>query len=345
MATTLPVMTETIDNAFTHTWYEIRKEAIDNILEANVVWAALKERGCMVTQVGGKLITRTVSYGTETTKAVKKGSTFSQGETEYETMAQWTWRYESAHVQRSVFDDQQNSGKFAIKSLVATRLKKAREALDTTYENNLLRTISTAETGDSMQGLNDLIPPYALATTGTYGKIARPASYAADAMDVLQPGGANSWWGPKYKALVLPIEVNLYDDMKTLYNSLSNNSQQPPNLIITDQSLYELFEDFADDKTQIVVDAAGSKLANLGFDVIRFKGKPMVWTSNVDISGKQQMLFVNTNNVEVVYDPQLWFEMTPWKTIPLQGERIAHILCASNMVSEQLRRHGRLYEA
>ncbi|KKL11579.1 hypothetical protein LCGC14_2544440, partial [marine sediment metagenome] len=39
MATTLPELTETIDNAFLHTWYEIRKEAIDNIIDATPVWA------------------------------------------------------------------------------------------------------------------------------------------------------------------------------------------------------------------------------------------------------------------------------------------------------------------
>ena len=45
MPTTLPTLTETFDNAFTHTWYEIRPEAIDNILEATVFTMALKEYG------------------------------------------------------------------------------------------------------------------------------------------------------------------------------------------------------------------------------------------------------------------------------------------------------------
>ena len=36
--TTLPSLTRTIDDAFLTTWFEIREEAIDNILDATVIW-------------------------------------------------------------------------------------------------------------------------------------------------------------------------------------------------------------------------------------------------------------------------------------------------------------------
>jgi len=348
MSTTLPSLTEVIDQAFMSTWYTIRPDVMDNITESNVVWAALKGAGCLKTQVGERFITREVSYGVESTKAVAKGDTFSQGETEYDTMAMWNWRYESAHVQRSIFDDQINNGKKKIKDLVQRRLTKAREALNTTFESNLFRALTVGEGGKSMQGLNDLIPPYDAtpnASQGTYGKLNRAAALTADsATNVYSGSGANGWWSPKYKALTTPIEVNLLSDMKTLYNSVGNN-QEFPNLIITDQYLYELYEDFVDDKTQIVIDES-TKLANLGFEVLRFRGKPFVWTPNsVGASSKHQMLMVNTNYVDIVYDPSMWFSMSPWKDIPLQGERIAHIFCACNMVGNQARRHGRLFES
>ena len=338
MATTLPSLTRTIDNAFVTTWYEIRTEAIDNILDATVVWAALKGAGCMKPQEGGDLITRTIRYGRATATEIEKGDTLPQGESELETMAIWRWRTIASHVQRNMFDDQKNRGKAKIKDLVGTKLKAAREALTEKFEDSLFNTHVTAETGKLFQGLNDLVPLTADRATGTYGGIARPTAYAAEANGVEVPSTGNTWWGPKYLPGTLSsIEDDLLTDMKRLYNSIHNN-QEAPNLIITTQEIFELYEEFAMDISQIVKDES-TRLADLGFEVLRFKGKPLIWTPDLD---EANMLMINTNHVEVVNDPGYWFEMSEWKPIPLQPDRIAHIICFSNMISAQLRRHGRL---
>ncbi len=337
MPDTLPELTETIDNAFLHTWYEIRKEAIDNILDATPVWAALKARGCLKSQVGGRFIERTIKYGVETTQEVAKGSVFEQGETELETAAFWVWKYIAAHAQRSVFDDQVNNGKFAIKKLVDTRLTAAKDALIAKLEEVLFGAYSaTSEADKTIQGLNELIPAPANYKGGTggsdgtvkYGTIQR----------------SNTWWQANYKAMTANPEVNLLSDMKNLYNTCSKNIASP-NLIITSQSWFELYEDFALEISQIVKEES-THLADLGFDVLRFKGKPMVWTDSVlqASTAYDQMLFLNTDYIEVIYDPALWFAMSKWKEIPLQGERIAHFLCACNVIGTQPRRQGRLYK-
>ncbi|MEK0325385.1 MAG: hypothetical protein QQN63_06735, partial [Nitrosopumilus sp.] len=114
---TLPSLTRTIDDAFVTTWYEIREEAIDNILNATVIWAALMGAGSFTPQVGGQFITRTIVHGEQAAVDVARGDTLPQGEPELETMARWTWRYIATHVQRSVFDDQINNGPSKIKDL------------------------------------------------------------------------------------------------------------------------------------------------------------------------------------------------------------------------------------
>ena len=328
MATTLPTLTEAIDNAFLHTWYEIRKEAVDNILDATPVWAALKERGCFKPQVGGRFIERTIKYGKKTAQEVAKGSIFSQGETETETAALWTWKYLAAHAQRSIFDDQVNNGKLAIKKLVDTQLQAAKDSLIEKLETQTFAAYSaTAEADKAIQGLNELIPNYAYkASEVKYGNILR----------------SNSWWQANYKAMTANPEVNLLGDMKNLYNTCSKNIASP-NLIITTQAWFELYEDFALEISQIVKDES-THLADLGFDVLRFKGKPMVWTDSALYGSYNQMLMLNTDYIEVVYDPELWFAMGSWKEIPLQGERIAHILSACNIIGTQPRRQGRLYQ-
>ena len=346
MATTLPTLTRTIDDKFISTWYEIRAEAIDNILDAVVVWAALKGAGCMTTQVGGEYLTRTIRYGTQDATGVAKGDTLSQGEPTLKTMARWNWRYLSSHVQRSIFDDQKNAGEFQIVSLVNDRLTAAKEGMQAQYENDCLRATDNTEAAHKfIQSLLDIVPNYADArgASKTYGAIQRPLTYGAGD-GVLVPVTGNTWWGPKYLNITTPKEVNLVSDMRTIYNAVHNN-QLAPNLIISDLTLYNLYEEFGLDATQIVKDES-TRLVDLGFEVIRFKGKPMIYTSNMydSTNSKSRMLFLNTAFIEIVYDPNLWFDMTEFKPIPLQAERIAHILSACNIIGTQPRRHGMLTE-
>ena len=341
MAITLPELTRQIDDKFTETWYEIKPEAQDNILDAIVVWAALKGAGCMTTQKGSDFITRTVGYGEQAPTAVNENSLLPTGEPELETVAFWDWRFEASHVQRNIFQDRANSGPSRIKPYLAKRMRAAREGFMQKFETNLFRTHVAAETGLNVQGLNDMLPPSATVTSGTYGKIARPGTYAeiSAANGVYEPAATatNPWWGPKYKKLTFPVEVHLLDDMRILYNSVHKN-QSPPNLIISDQSLFEAYEGFGVEAAQIIKDEA-TRLMDLGFEVFRFKSKPMIWTENMT---SKNMMFLNTEYIEIVHDPGMWFDATEWKAIARQGTRIQHLLCALNVISDQLRRHGLL---
>jgi hypothetical protein len=343
MADTLPTYTRTLDDAFVSTWYEIRSEAIDNILSATVVWNALMGAGSFVDQVGGEIITRTVRYGKATRQQVAKGDVMTPGEPELETMGIWNWKYVAANVQRSTFDDQKNAGPSKIKDYVGTRITAARDALEEGFEDDVLGAFQSNETGKALQGLNDMIPPKANRTSGTYGTIARPSAYtgSAGSIEVPDTTGTNPWWGPKYfQGAIGTIDVDLLDDMKVLYNSLHMN-QSPINLIIFTQAMFEIYETYAIDISQIIKDET-TRLADLGFEVLRFKGKPVIWAEGMTANNG---LFLNTDWIDVVYDPNLWFDMTDWKPQAFEFDRAAQVLCAVNILSAQLRRHGRLLYA
>jgi len=330
MSTTLPSLTRTIDDTFTHTWYEIQKDAVDNILDANVVTAALREKGCFTSQVGGIFITRTIQYGKKETTEIAKGSILPHGEDELETMARWDWKYFATHVQRNAIDDQKNAGKFAIKNLVSTKLKAAKQALQDKLESVMFGAWSAtaeAETTKTVLGLNELVPPYDDRENNTFGNIAR----------------SNDWWVPKYKEASANPEVNLMSDMKNLFNTCTAHIESP-DLIITGQTWFEIYEDFALDMSQLLVKDSG-KLVDLGYRVLKFKGADMVWVpdARIQLSSLNQMLMLNTNYIELVFDPKMWFAATEWKPIALQLERVMHILCTCNLIGTQPRRHGRLY--
>lgn len=339
MAVTLPVLTKTIDNNFVTSWYEIRTEAIDNILDATPIWAVLNAAGCMKAQSGSEYITRTIRHGEDTATAVRKGDTLPTGEVELETMAMWTWRTIAGKVQRDTFDDQKNSGPTKIKDYVGQRLTAARDALEQKFEASTLNAIVTDESGRELQGIHDMVPPIASRSTGTYGLIARPLTYAVDSgLGVSVPATGNTFWGPRYHTGALAtIEDDLLSDMKTLYGGIHNN-QSAPNLILCTKTMFDIYEDFAVDISQIIKDES-TRLADLGFEVLRFKGKPLIWTSAMTAN---HMIMLNTQFIEFVYDPNFWFMMSDWKAEPTTTKRIAHILSFGNMISDQLRRHGRL---
>lgn len=348
--TTLPTFSKTIDNDFTQTWYDIRPDAVDNILNSTVLTAALKMRGCFKEQNGGRTIERTVRYGAgPTPTAVGKGDLLPTGEFQTRTSAFWNFeRAIATHIQRSLFDDVANAGQFQISNYIKDRTQEAMDVLKQKYEGDLLRAAVTDESGKEVQGLCDMIRPAATRTTGTYGGIALPSNYTSDVPDT-----GNVWWAPRYYTLNSPVDVNLVVDMNHFFNVV-NNQQEPPNLLVTSQALYEVYTNYGLDNTQFV---GNQKLLDLGFDTLKFRGADMIYCAAMAPSATlfdgttagyaaltYAMLFLNTNWIECVYEPKMWFEMTPWKDIYNQAERIAHILCRFTMVSRQLRRHGLLYQ-
>ncbi len=342
MSDTLPVLTRTIDNAFVTTWYEIREEAVDNVLDATPAWAVLNNSGSFTPQVGGDFITRTIRYGEQDAEDVEKGDLLPQGDTELETMAIWNWKAVATHVQRDTFDDQKNAGPSKIKDYVGLKLQGARDGMEKKFNTNLWSAFKSVETGKIMQGFEDMVPAIANRSTGAYGRITRPSAFAADAVDATltfpDTTGVNPWWGSRYKTgTYANLATELLDDMRTFYNWIHQN-QEPPNLIITTMEIFEAYEDFGVDAIQIIKDET-TRLADLGFEVLRFKGKPMMWVP--DMTDKH-LLMLNTDWIEVVYDPNFWFAMTDFKPIPMETKRIAHILSFVNTFTTQPRRHGRL---
>lgn len=337
MATTLPALTETIDNAFLHTWYTIRKTATDNILNGTPLMALMKEKGCMTPQKGGRFITRNVFYDYPATTEVAKGDDLGQGETETDTMAIWTWRYIATAVQRSLFDDQVNSGPDKIRDYVATKLERARQSFTQRHETDMFNTQVTAETGKKMQSLFDVVPTTTtLASTGTYGKINRPLTFSGN-----NPATGNTWWSPRYASITGPIDVTLLSDMTSMFNVIENNQQEPPDVIVTDRTTFELYEEFGRDAAQVMMSSSTKKLLDLGFNALQFKGATLIWSSLMTAS---HLKFLNTNYIELVYDPGMWAAMTPWKDMNggTSAERVAHILSAMNLITDQPRRHGEL---
>jgi len=88
-----------------------------------------------------------------------------------------------------------------------------------------------------------------------------------------------------------------------------------------------------------VQSAFTKKAVDLGFDAFTFKGATMSYTDK--IHDPLHLFLLNLNHVEMVYNPNLWFDMGEWKSTPLAFERVAFIVCmTTGLITAQPRRHG-----
>ncbi len=357
----LPTLSETIDNDFMNTHYEIRAALIDNVLKATIFSLALKENGCYKSEAAGKFVTRSIAYGEKSTQRFSKGSTLSQSTQETDTMAIWDWRFFLVDVNRTLIDDAINSGPYKIKDYVSRRLEVARNALVQDIETDLHRWgeyyVATADA--QFNGLYDINP---MATAESAVGTGRASDYydgngsTGDVSNGKLDRFSNKFWrnwtmengatassaaqdllfnaGPTNA----PYALNLVPNLRHMYNKVSAN-QEPPNFIMMDQSIYEAYQDEVSDKQQIVRTAFSKIAADLNFEVLTFNGATMTYSSK--LAGSLHIHLLNLNHVEFVYHPNMWFDMTPFMTTPNQLERVAYITCmTTGLITPQPRRHG-----
>jgi hypothetical protein len=349
MPATLPSLNRTIDDDFVNTWYEIRAMVIDQVTEATVFWAALKNYGCLVPQVGGEYITRSVRYGRKSTQRFAKGSTLDQSVTKLDTMARWDWRFFLVDINRSLIDDAKNSGPYKIKDYLTSRMDAAREALIQDSETYVSQWGAYYEGDDQPNGLYDICPQ------GT-AESAQGAGAASDSQASGTSNGninrTNNWWKNWYSSdggsaadatriageTLEPYAVNFVPDLRHIYHKINAN-MEPPNFILMDQDIYEAYEDEVSDKLQIVRNAFTRKAGDLGFEAITYKGATMSYSDK--LASTKHVFLLNMNHIELVYDPDVWFSPTSWRTTTNQLESVMFIVCMTpGLITDQPRRHG-----
>jgi hypothetical protein len=320
---------------------------INQVTQATIFWAALKNFGCLKTQVGGEYVTRSVRYGEKSTQRFGKGSTLDQSVKDLDTMARWDWRYFLVDVNRSLVDDAKNAGPYRIKSYLTARLEAAREALVQDLESYVTQYGVYYDAPYQPNGLYDIVPLGAAETSGSSNSDSQSSGTSNGNIN-----RTNNWWKNWYSADSAtasdttkiagatnpPYALNLTSDLRHIYNKV-NAQQEPPNFILMDQDIYESYEDEVMDKLQIVRNAFTRQAGDLGFEAITFKGATMSYSSK--LASTKHVFLLNMNHVELVYHPSVWFDATDWKGTSNQLESVMYIVCMTpGLITAQPRRHG-----
>lgn len=307
----LPSRTETLDDLYTTTLNNRKKDTTDQIFQATPFTSHIKSSGGIKFDgTGGRYLEVPLSYGkNETVTSLGKADTISINDTAFLTTAQFEWKFVAGSVIRYFVDDAKNKSKQAHLNLLDSKIENLKMSLTDKFEQFFFSD-GTGNGGKDPEGLLNLVS-ISPTTSSSIGNI-NQATY--------------DWWRNKQKSATGAASVYLLTDMRTLYNNCSKGQRsEAPTFIVTDQTSHELYEDEVIEQKQIVNKSSGDP----EFDYVYFKGKPIMWSGQCP-SG--YMYFLNDKYISLIFDPDLYFTPTEWKTIPNQLDRVMQIVCKLNLV-------------
>jgi hypothetical protein len=316
-----------IDNLVTTTWYNIRRQLVDNIHQITPFFDMLNSTGKLKAKVPeGTHWEVPIRYEKDDQNVgyFTRGSL--AGTAEKETMTNYMFYRRNVWnaIVRYFDDDQKNRGAAKILDYANEKVDGAKEALRQLFEADCINQSTDANSIDALETLVATDP-----TAGTLGGITR---------------SGNSFTQNQYKDCTgLTTGTSMVDEMERMYNLCSvykSGMKRSPNFIWTSRKLYQDYKRIA--RAMGIIDITSSKQrVDLGFGDLSFNGAEMYWSPQID---DDKLWMLNTENISFVYDPAAWFEMTDWK--PLQGnslDRTAQIVCVCNLTIDCTPKHGVMF--
>lgn len=199
--------------------------------------------------------------------------------------AEFPWRQFYGLFHLSGIELAMNSGEQAVINLAQARLDQLKLSISEAL-NTMLYKDGTGNSGKDFLGLAQII------------KVDR----------IL--GGINSatagseYWDGTVVASAAGAGSKLVAEMRNTYNSASEGSDHPTN-IITTQATFEVYEDNLVDNARYT----DMKMADAGFQNLLFKGRPIAFDAAAAVSGNAQPVwFLNVNYLKLRKLAETWFK-------------------------------------
>lgn len=286
-----------------------RTSLVDNIHNSNAVFFKLKEKGAIKEEDGGERIVVPLMYGKNTTAGSYDGyDQLDVTPQEGIDAAEYNWKQYSASITISGKQVRQNSGR---KEKIIDLLEAKTNQAELSLRGALVEGIFSNGTGNNSKNLTGL--EAMVLASGTYGGI-NSATY--------------TWWQSNIDSDSEALEIA---DMRTQFNNASVGGQDTPDLIVTTQTLYEKYEGLM--TSDINMMASGTKkLADAGYQVLEFKGVPVVWDEDAP-SGTMYLL--NTRHMTLTVHEDANFEVTDFEKPEDQDAMVAQILFMGNLTCDR----------
>ena len=268
------------DTVLTTTLEQRSTTVQDNVTNNNAVYYKMAERGNIRPFTGGHKIIEPLSYAENTNAGWYSGADIlTTGATDELTAPEFTIKQLAVPVVITGLDEIKNSGSAGVIDLVVSKVRVA----EATMENRLdlgMYADGTGSGGKELTGLGAAVP---ITVTNTYGNINRALA-------------VNAWWKSRVTDTnAAPAAATILGLVNTEMYALTRGRDMP-DLVAMDDVTYGVFEGVL----QTFLRFTTSKMAELGFQAVRYKNAEVVLTTGIGGAGTAATtFFLNTKYIHL----------------------------------------------
>jgi hypothetical protein len=296
-----------------------KKRIESNVLNNNALLMRLNEKGKIKQRAsGGRLFRESLTYQANgTTQWQQEYDTLDTTPYDVISSADFNQKILTGTISLSGLEMHQNAGKEQIFDLMDSKLENLMESLDNIVGASLY---SDGTTANEIGGLQQLIADDP--TTGTVGGIDR-ASY--------------SFWRNKIYDFSTesktPGSDTMQGSMNVMYRRCLVQGNEKPDLILADSTYYGFYES----SLQSILRVQTSKMADAGFDALKYKSSDVVYDPNCP---SEHMYFLNTNHIFLRYLGDSLFNVQNQR-VPFNQDAVnVPVISYSNMTIDNCRTSG-----
>lgn len=330
-------LTLNLDSVFATSLANYNKTLIDQIGKTNAFLMKIMQNGTYKSTEGGAYITEELMYALAVPDWYDGYDELSTQPTDGITQAIFQWRQLAVPIAYSMKERKLN--KQRIVDLVQARIKQAEMGIKEKLSAAILQgSGSGALTTPQSSGINGaagidplpLLVHYAPTTAATIGGLAQ---------------NTYTWWQNKTKTSAATTYDALLNEFQNLYNTCALGTGGEPDLILTDQTTYELFQAAHWNKFRILESDKTFAFENTKFKKALVTFDQLVpnidaGTTDTTTANGGTAYFLNTKFFNLRYESETNFTTTDFQKPVNQDARVAHILWMGNMTINQRRKQG-----
>lgn len=286
----------------------------DNVYKSNPLLKQLYDKGNGKMKLsGGTSISHGLLYEANTTAtSYQRYDRLDVTPQDGLTRDQYSWAQYAVSVTVDGFSERSNSGKQKIEDLMSTKKMQAEEALSLRLEQDMFKATPGHK---DIQSLATLV-----ASSGTVGGV---------------NGTTSTWWASTVVSSG-SFAAQGRQDLTTAYNTVSiNNPNGLPELIVSDQTSFEYYESTLVPHERF----ADNKLGDIGFQNLKFKNVPWVWSPQATAA---VIYVISFKGLEFFVHSEADFETTPFVKPADQDAKTAQILLQCALTTGNRRKLAKL---
>lgn len=339
-----------MDSVFGISIQEYRKELTDNIGATNAFLSELLASDQYESCPGGSWIQEPMMFALAAADSYDGYDELSTATTDGITDAIYEWRQMASPISYNMKEVIQNTHRIA--DIVKSRIKQAEMGIQEGFASAFMHG-ALAGTGST------LVTPKVSAVNGSNGveplnEFLRfdPTSATSPTVgNIDQSVSTNSWWRNKTKTASATTQTGFIQELDNIYNSCALGTGGAPDIILMDQTTYELYVSSYFSKYRVL---PGDAPADFPFEAKKFKRAKVVmddkvpdaFTNVVSSATYGTAYFMNTKFFKLRYHPDRDWEMLEDENgkkfaKPINGDsRIGHVAWMGNMTCNNRRKQG-----